>query len=274
MNKFSRMMDKKIIPIQPDIRRKTINYREKLLEWNPYSKKNDALFYQFETGDEPDNLHIIPDTCVDIVFCCKNSPTASVAGINVVLEEVELLPNTTYFGIKPYTVRGIKHQKFAWSDTVGQNINFVDMFGDEAIVEDIYQATSFEQRIRLFQMFAKDNLIDDTYYPDLVEYSEILMCQAKGNVKIEKLSSDLGYTGRHCREKFKEAHGISIKSYNEMLRFQNTVRMLESPNMKSIADIVYENSYYDQSHFIREFKKFTNLTPVDFRKKFVSQSVS
>lgn len=270
MNKFRLSIEEGIIPMQPDIKQKTRNYEECLLKWNPYCIKNMAHFFQFQTMDGPSALEIIPDSCVNFFFRCGDSPIALVSGFNLALEARKLAPATTYFGVKPYTMRGLKPQKIAWSETVGKLDSFTDIFGEESLIEEISLADSFAQRIRLFQEFAQEHLIDEHYTPDLVEYTEIIMCHARGNVKIGQLSDELGYTDRYCRKRFKEALGISIKSYSETLRFQNAVRMMDKGN-SPIADVIYDNQYYDQSHLIREFKKFTDLTPADFRKRYIQE---
>jgi AraC-like DNA-binding protein len=229
-----------------------------------------ALFFQFETGEGPGSLEIIPDNCINFFFCREDVPSALVSGFGLKREIRQLEPNALYFGVKPYTVQGVRQHRIGWGETVGEMTDFFEMFGRQAVVEQICLAENFEKRISLFQDFAKTHLINENYCPDLVEYSELMMCSARGNLKIEELSRKLGYTSRHCREHFKNAHGISIKCYSEILRFQNAVRMMEE-NSCSIADIVFENNYYDQSHLIREFKRFTDFTPVDFRKRYMQR---
>lgn len=258
-----------VIPIQPDIKCKTTNNEEKLLKWNPYSKSESALFFQFKTGDDPGALEIVPDNCLNFFFCCTQSPYALVSGIGLGWESRNLHPNTTYFGVKPYTVQGLKQHKIAWNEIVGQLIDFSDMFGNRAaIIDEIYEADSFEQRIQLFQKFSSRHLFDSDYIPDLVEYSQMIMSQTKGHIKVEHLYDKLGYTGRHCRREFKDKVGISIKCYNQILRFQNSVRMMEEGSISN-SDIVYANQYYDQSHYIREFKRFASMTPSDFQRRYI-----
>ena len=76
-----------------------------------------------------------------------------------------------------------------------------------------------------------------------------------------------GYSGRYCREKFKEAAGVSMKQYSNIIRFQNVVRMLEQEPAPSLSDIVFENGYFDQSHLNREFKQFSGESPLHFRRR-------
>lgn len=103
--------------------------------------------------------------------------------------------------------------------------------------------------------------------PGLAEFEELEVCRAKGNLRMERLSHATGYTDRWCRKKFKESVGVSIKCYSSIIRFQNAVRMLMRRDGTSVADVVYENGYFDQSHLTRDFRRFAGDTPARFCKQ-------
>ena len=93
--------DKYIAPLQPDLSRQ-LRYNERLLTWNPYSKKNLALCYQFQTGEDGAPVRLIPDACIDFLFrCTPGSPAAVVSGLQTAPRELVLEPNAVYFGFKP-----------------------------------------------------------------------------------------------------------------------------------------------------------------------------
>ncbi len=71
---------------------------------------------------------------------------------------------------------------------------------------------------------------------------------------------------RRLEQKFKKEVGISPKLLHRTLRVNIAIQnMIASPD-HSLTDICYESGFYDQSHFIRDFKKFTGVTPSDFMK--------
>ena len=47
-------------------------------------------------------------------------------------------------------------------------------------------------------------------------------------------------------------------------RFQNTLNQLFHNDYSKLSDIAYGNDYYDQMHFIRDFKRFAGNTPKSF----------
>lgn len=59
---------------------------------------------------------------------------------------------------------------------------------------------------------------------------------------------------------FCECVGMNPKEYGRIVRFQRALRMMQLGSC-DYADIAYANGYADQSHFIREFRQFSGLTP-------------
>jgi transcriptional regulator GlxA family with amidase domain len=55
--------------------------------------------------------------------------------------------------------------------------------------------------------------------------------------------------------------GITPKLLARITRFQKALNMLETNSSKSLTTVAYEGGFYDQSHFIRDFKEFTGYNP-------------
>lgn len=49
-----------------------------------------------------------------------------------------------------------------------------------------------------------------------------------------------------------------------MVRIQSVLKSLLENNYSNLTDVAYENNFYDQAHFIKEFKEFTGVSPKDF----------
>ena len=267
-------IDRDIVLLQPELS-KQLHYSERLLKWNPYSKKNLALCYQFQTGRDGTPIRLIPDACIDFLFKCdRENPVAVVSGVQTAPRELVLAPDSVYFGFKPYSPKGMRPLGAAWHELTDAQISLEDdLKGAGWIAERLAAQETFDQRIAAIADFARLELTDDTYTPDFVELSELQLCQARGNIRMEVISDYTGYTGRYCREKFKEAHGISIKNYSSIMRFQNAVRMLSRQDDEaSLSDIVFDNGYFDQSHLNREFRRFCGDTPLRFRREVLCRS--
>jgi AraC-like DNA-binding protein len=77
---------------------------------------------------------------------------------------------------------------------------------------------------------------------------------------IEKVASKYGLTSRYLQKLFLQYTGISPKLYHKINRFQKSL-ILVSKKQLSLTSIAYECGYFDQSHFIRDFKSFTGFIP-------------
>ncbi|WKB35430.1 helix-turn-helix domain-containing protein [Terrilactibacillus sp. S3-3] len=80
------------------------------------------------------------------------------------------------------------------------------------------------------------------------------------------LSGEIGYTSQYIRKKFEKYIGFSPKQFCQVVKFQNSLdRILgASAGDFDFMDITLESGFYDQSHFIRGFKKFANFTPKQY----------
>ena len=77
---------------------------------------------------------------------------------------------------------------------------------------------------------------------------------------METMAARYGITARYMQQLFVQYTGLTPKLYNQINRFQKSLRLVTAGN-ESLTAIAYECGYADQSHFIREFKTFTGHTP-------------
>lgn len=84
--------------------------------------------------------------------------------------------------------------------------------------------------------------------------------QTKGTIPVNILASRFYLSTRQFERNFKEYAGFSPKLYSRIIRFQATVNEYVN-KYKSLTEIAYECGYYDQSHFIHDFKQFSGYHP-------------
>ena len=78
---------------------------------------------------------------------------------------------------------------------------------------------------------------------------------------------------RNFERKCKERLGMPAKMYARIARFHKAYKMLESRQKISWADLTYEAGYYDQTHFIKDFKEFARLTPTLLHKELSGEHI-
>lgn len=77
---------------------------------------------------------------------------------------------------------------------------------------------------------------------------------------IENVASRYGITSRYLQKIFLQHTGLTPKLYSKINRFQKSLQLIAKKDA-SLTSIAYECGYFDQSHFIREFRSFTGVVP-------------
>jgi transcriptional regulator GlxA family with amidase domain len=83
-------------------------------------------------------------------------------------------------------------------------------------------------------------------------------------VKVNELSQQNQINRRQLVRKFSTSIGLSPKQLSKTIRIQSTLKALLAKKPEKLTDVAYDNEYFDQSHFIKDFKEFTGLTPKEF----------
>lgn len=91
------------------------------------------------------------------------------------------------------------------------------------------------------------------------------------NANIDKIASMSCMSIRNFERKCKERLGVSAKMYARIARFNKAYNLLTSQSIISWTNLTYELGYYDQAHFIKDFKEFAKLTPTVVHKDLSSE---
>jgi AraC-like DNA-binding protein len=90
-----------------------------------------------------------------------------------------------------------------------------------------------------------------------------LIFETNGMAPVKELATAAGVGERQLERLFKKYVGLSPKYYARIIRFNYIFKLIEARDTPW-ADIVYQAGYYDQSHFIRNFKAFTGEDPSSY----------
>jgi len=94
------------------------------------------------------------------------------------------------------------------------------------------------------------------------------------NTNLDKIASMACMSIRNFERKCKERLGMPAKMYARIARFHEAYRILESKSVISWTDLTFELGYYDQTHFIKDFKEFARLTPAVIYKELSNEQVA
>ncbi len=114
------------------------------------------------------------------------------------------------------------------------------------------------------ESFLLSQLIENHAFTQL-EDSLLILDNVTDESSISEIAQRLGYNLKTFQRHFKKHIGCSPIEYRRICRFRNTLATkLDSSELKTLTDITYEGGYFDQSYFIKEFRKLTNRNPKDF----------
>ena len=89
------------------------------------------------------------------------------------------------------------------------------------------------------------------------------LIDSKGEIPIQEVVNLSGISERSLERYFKHHIGLSPKFYCRILRFANVFKLIQSDGF-NWSDIAYLAGFYDQSHFIKNFKEFTGEEPSNY----------
>jgi AraC-like DNA-binding protein len=85
--------------------------------------------------------------------------------------------------------------------------------------------------------------------------------------RLHQLSDEIGYSQKHFIDLFRQQVGVTPKQYIKIMRFQKAICAIERERFISWNRISLESGYYDQAHFIHDFKHFSRFTPNEYMKR-------
>jgi AraC-like DNA-binding protein len=150
-------------------------------------------------------------------------------------------------------------------ELLNENIPLNLLLKQEAdILEDkLLNATDNEQRIAYFENFFSEKLIINRDF-DRIDYAIKLIENCKGQIKTQQLSHEVCLGIKQFERIFSNHVGLNPKKFASIIRFQHVVQMKKKFKELNMYQLAFDNGYYDQSHFIHDFKSLTGLSPRDF----------
>ena len=130
--------------------------------------------------------------------------------------------------------------------------------------EQLLHEVSIDQMFLLIEKFlfqqAGDSLHADA--PSrCIEYAVSNIVDKPDIQGFHELSDHIGYSQKHFIELFKKRVGVAPKQYLKIMRFQKAVLEIERHRSVQWSDVALESGYYDQAHFINDFRVFSGFTP-------------
>ncbi|MBK6921687.1 MAG: AraC family transcriptional regulator [Deltaproteobacteria bacterium] len=98
------------------------------------------------------------------------------------------------------------------------------------------------------------------------------LVEGDGNHSVESVAGELAVSTRQLDRLFARYLGIAPKAVAKVLRFQRTLRALMRDPKVTLAEVAADAGYFDQAHFIKDFKRMTGGVPRGYRGYYPKQA--
>ena len=233
-----------------------------------------SLFWQVNTcNTQYRSETIIPKGCVEIIFnfydepglCATlgdhsfKIPRCFINGFHTHPIHIHLTGVQCFFGIvlHPTAVKAI------FNIPAGEFANScIDMTLVDALMYSLWhqlaEQDSFSQRIALFSGWVKKRMTTPT--PHELAINNFLSIHTKCGSLLPSISDALCYSQRHLSRKLQELTGMNSEKTLLYKKYLYAIQLIHQSNM-SLTEIAYAAHFSDQSHFVRSFKRFADMTP-------------
>ena len=128
------------------------------------------------------------------------------------------------------------------------------------LAQQFSSCTTTKERLSLIDHFMLSAFAGKTVDP-AVKYLMQLVNQQPGEQSLYDGYQQMGFSKRHLRRKFQLWTGWTPQQMNTVARLQKLLGQWKCKNFCNLTDLALSCGYYDQSHFIRDFRKFAGVAP-------------
>ena len=137
------------------------------------------------------------------------------------------------------------------------------------LTDALAEAGNVKKRAEILLKYLSENQKDqakDSVHV-LEEYLRQRIYATNGNISIQMLSRETGYSESYIRRIFKQIHGISPKEFERFIRFQTFLNAIHgAAGQVDSEELALNCGYYDQSHMLKDFRAFAGTTPEKYKK--------
>jgi hypothetical protein len=244
----------------------------------PFVKCYWTLEVPFEKNTQ--RQRIVPDGCIEMIFTLGEDVKRYISGDEYILQpramvlgqitEPFFIEPTGYvnsFAVRFYPYGFASFLRSPVKKLANKETPIELLFGEKRskeLGEKINQAKDTRERIGIAEGFLLDMLNDKKIIGGIVKTTVDAMLLTKGGSRINTILKDDLSKRRQLERKFIKQIGISPKRLGKVIRLQTALKMMLNQQSETFTRIAYESDYYDQAHFIKDFKEFTGTTPKEF----------
>ena len=245
----------------------------------PTDKLKDYIKYYVVSENELENEYkVFPSSGLVIGFQYKGQLATlkdnkesklTSAGITGITDSYKIFKNSADIGtiLVYFTEIGFTHFSSSTANELfNLSLSLDDIFEKskvDEVEEKLAIAFTDKQRIKIVEQFLVSQL-KNIQTDKLIVEAVKLIYQSNGTIRIKELNEKLFISQSPFEKRFRKVVGTTAKKFASIVRFNSVLDKLNE--RKSLSEICYENNFFDQAHFIKDFKQFTGDTPENFKR--------
>lgn len=236
------------------------------------------------SGDAEVNINVCLNGLPGIVFQHQNgySPVESISTRSGVATNIPTLyvygqmtePGTMHHRKGSFTTTQVILKPHALQTLLGMNalaltnqVAELSEFSGAHLNMKLMEAHDEQTRIILLTNFLIAQREKTKTRDRLVEESLRLIHHNIDCITVKDLLDDLSISERHFERHFSQTVGLSPHFYIRVKRFNAALHLMTSGRFGNLTDVAHRLNYFDQSHFIRDMKAFSGITPKSLAQK-------
>ena len=175
---------------------------------------------------------------------------------------------------RPFRAVGISFQPWAsaWLFNIpaqqfsNRSTSYSEINPSCSLGERLLLTQSDEEVVLCFEHFLM-NQISGTAPDEIGQFISQEMMKKGTNSSTQKtLTSKIGLSKRRIEQRFLASVGVTMGTFSQISRFDRALGLMVHPQKNSLTQVGLDAGYYDQAHFIRDFKRLAGLTPSQYLK--------
>lgn len=138
----------------------------------------------------------------------------------------------------------------------------------------LLEAKNEQVRLTLLTNFLASKLKCATTCDPLIEESLRIIHNNVRCVTVKYLFECLNLSERQFEKRFSQTVGLNPQFYIRLKRFNEAIRLMQTRQFARLTDLAHHLNFYDQSHFIRDIKALSGVTPKDLFRCYAKKSFS
>ena len=208
------------------------------------------------------DYRVVTDGCVDIIYEVSKPKDIFIMGFSTSYKSFNLDNTFNYCGVRFFPM-AFPILFSVSADTLTNSFRELSIVYPRlgtALNETLIRAMDFKEICAGFQQTIAPYHHQGISFDQRVYEALVAILKHKGNIDI---AQDLktGLSPRQMRRLFKYYVGCAPKIFSKVIRFQQILGAKPSTTSLRNNPIFHDAGYYDQAHFIKEFKKFFGTTP-------------